>query len=111
KQIDRWVVFGNYTYNTAQGGPFGLTVADHSVTGGLAFLRPFHVNGEWSLGAVWAKPINPTLRDQYGIETYWKILFAEDLWVTPNLQLIFNPTYNTTKTVLAVGGIKLRLFF
>ena len=111
KQIDRWVVYGNYTYNTAQGGPFGLTVTDHSVTGGLAFLRPFHVNGEWSLGAVWAKPINRTLRDQYGIETYWKILFAEDLWVTPNLQLIFNPTYNTTKTVLAVGGIKLRLFF
>jgi carbohydrate-selective porin OprB len=63
------------------------------------------------LGAVWAKPINRTLRDQYGIETYWKILFAEDLWVTPNLQLIFNPTYNTAKTVLAVGGIKLRLFF
>ena len=111
KQIDRWVVYGNYTYNTSQGGPFGLTVADHSVAGGLAFLRPFHVNGEWSLGAVWAKPINRALRDQYGIETYWKILFAEDLWVTPNLQLIFNPTYNTTKTVLAVGGIKLRLFF
>jgi hypothetical protein len=111
KQIDRWVVFGNYTYNTSQGGPFGLTVADHSALAGLAFLRPFHINGEWSLGAVWAKPINRTLRDQYGIETYWKILFAEDLWVTPNLQLIFNPTYNTTKTVLAVGGIKLRLFF
>ena len=111
KQIDRWVVYGNYTYNTAQGGPFGLTVADHSVAGGLAFLRPFHVNGEWSLGAVWAKPINRTLRDQYGIETYWKILFAEYLWVTPNLQVIFSPTYNTAKKVLAVGGIKLRLFF
>jgi len=38
-------------------------------------------------------------------------LFAEDLWVTPNLQVIFNPTYNTAKNVLAVGGIKLRLFF
>lgn len=60
---------------------------------------------------MWARPINRSLCDQYGIETYWKILFAQDLWVTPNLQLIFNPTYNTTKTVLAVGGIKLHLFF
>ena len=51
------------------------------------------------------------MRDQYGIETYWKILLAEDLWVTPDLQVIFRPTYNTTKNVLAVGGIKLRLFF
>lgn len=65
----------------------------------------------WSLGAVWAKPINRAFRDQYGIETYWKILLAEDLWVTPDLQLIFKPTYNTTKNVLAVGGIKLRFFF
>ena len=111
KQIDRWVVFGNYTYNTSQGGPQGPTVADHSVTAGVAFLRPFEINGEWSFGAVWANSFNRSLRDQYGIETYWKILFASDLWVTPNLQLIFNPTYNTTKTVLAVGGIKLRLFF
>jgi hypothetical protein len=111
KQIDRWVVYGNYTYNTAQGGPFGATVVDHSVAAGVSFLRPFHINGEWSLGAVWAKPINPSLRDQYGIETYWKILLFEDLWVTPDLQVIFKPTYNTTKNVLAVGGIKLRLFF
>ena len=111
KQIDRWVVYANYTYNTAQGGPFGATVADHSVAGGLAFLRPFRINGEWSLGAVWAKPINRTLRDQYGIETYWKVLLSEDIWVTPDLQVIFKPTYNTTKAVLAVGGIKLRVFF
>lgn len=111
KQIDRWVVYANYTYNTAQGGPFGATVADHSAAGGVAFLRPFRVNGEWSLGAVWAKPINRTLRDQYGIETYWKVLLSEDIWVTPDLQVIFKPTYNTTKAVLAVGGIKLRVFF
>jgi carbohydrate-selective porin OprB len=95
----------------SQAGPQGATNADHSATAGVAFLRPFHVNGEWSFGAVWAKRFNRSLRDQYGIETYWKILFASDLWVTPNLQLIFKPTYNTTKTVLAVGGIKLRLFF
>ncbi|RZV50249.1 MAG: hypothetical protein EX268_17470 [Deltaproteobacteria bacterium] len=55
--------------------------------------------------------MNRTLRDQYGIETYWKVLIAEYFWVTPELQVIFKPTYNTTKNVLAVGGIKLRLFF
>jgi hypothetical protein len=31
--------------------------------------------------------------------------------VTPNLQVIFRPTYNMAKSLLAVGGIKLRLFF
>lgn len=111
KQIDRWVVFASYSYNQAQGGGFGVTVADHSVTAGLAFLRPLDIRGEWSLGAVWAQSFNPGLRDQYGIETYWKILLADDFWLTPNLQMIFKPTYNTSKNVLAVGGIKLRVFF
>ncbi|MBT8467610.1 MAG: carbohydrate porin, partial [Deltaproteobacteria bacterium] len=110
KQINRWVVFGNYTFNTTEGGPQGATNSDHSVTAGVAFLRPLDINGEWAFGTSWARHI-AGLGNQYGIETYWKILFAEDLWVTPNLQLIFNPLFNTTKTVLAVGGIKLRLFF
>ncbi|MBT8465544.1 MAG: carbohydrate porin [Deltaproteobacteria bacterium] len=111
KQIDRWVVYGNYTFNSSEGGAFGATLADHSVAAGVSFLRPFRINGEWSLGAAWAKPINRTLRDQYGIETYWKVLVAEYFWVTPGLEVIFRPTYNTAKNVLAVGGIKLRLFF
>jgi hypothetical protein len=111
KQLGRFVLFANYTYNTVQGGNFGSTVADHGVTGGLAFLRPFHVRGEWSLGGVWARPINRTLRDQGGLETYWKILFASDIWVTPGLQVYFKPTFDTSKNVLAIGEIRLRLFF
>ena len=52
-----------------------------------------------------------TQKSAYSIETYWKILLADDFRVTAGLQMIFKPTYNTTKNVLAVGGIKLRLFF
>lgn len=111
KQIDRWVLFGSYTFNSSEGGGLGATLADHSVTGGLAFLRPLDIRGEWSLGFVWAKPIVRSQRDQYGLETYWKILFAEDVWVTPGLQLIFKPTYDPSTDVLAVGGVKLRVFF
>lgn len=111
KQLGRFVLFANYNYNTVEGGNFGVTAADHQVAGGLAFLRPFQIRGEWSLGSVWARPINRTLRDQLGLETYWKILFASDVWVTPGLQVYFKPTFDTTVNVLAVGDIKLRLFF
>ncbi len=117
KQWGRIVGFGSYTYNTAEGGGLGLTFGRHTVTAGGAFLKPLGIRGELGLGFVWMQPgPNPLLltddpRDQYGLETYWKLLLTPDLWVTPGVQFIFNPSRNFATDFVAIPQIKFRLFF
>ena len=110
KQWGQQVGFGSYTYNTAEGGGLGLTFGRHTVTAGAATLKPFGVRGEIGLGAAWMDPIDPTLRSQYGGEAYWKLLVTPDLWVTPGVQLIFDPSLNPAADSVAIAQIKLRLF-
>ena len=111
KQIGRLVGFGSYTYNTAEGGPFGLTLAQNQTTAGLALLRPFGIRGEIAMAMSWADPINKNQRDQYGLEAYWKILLLPNVWITPGLQLIFDPTFNPQEDTVAIGQIKARMSF
>ena len=111
KQMGRFVGFGSYTYNTAEGGAFGATLARHLTTAGLAVLKPFGLRGEIALGTSWAQPKNDNLTSQYGVEGYWKLLLLPNLWVTPGVQVIFDPTLNPQKDTVTIGQIKARLFF
>jgi hypothetical protein len=117
KQWGRIVGFGSYTYNTAEGGGIGATLGGHTITAGGAFLQPLGVRGELGLGFVWMQPVSdpllgtPNPRDQYGLETYWKLLVTPDLWVTPGVQFIINPSRNFSTDFVAIPQLKFRLFF
>ncbi len=111
KQMGRFVGFGSYTYNTAKGGAFGITLARHQTTAGLAVLRPFGLRGEIGLGTSWAQPFRDSLNSQYGVEGYWKLLLLPNLWVTPGVQMIFDPSFNPREDTIAIGQIKARWFF
>ena len=70
------------------------------------------------MGLSWAEPLDrpdPLLgirsdRNQYGLESYWKILLTPDLWITPGVQLIWDPSFNPSTDFLALPQIKVRLF-
>ena len=118
KQWDRIVGFANYGYNTAEGGAFGITLGRHGLNVGMALQRPFEIRGEVAVGASWVHPIQQfetglpdwnNRRDQYAIETYWKILLTPDLWITPNVQMIWHPSFNE-KDFIWIGGLKFRWF-
>ncbi len=111
KQLGRLVGFGSYTYNTVKGGGFGTAIARHAVTAGVALLKPLGIGGELNLGGVWADPIPDDLRQQYGLNAYWKVLLTPDLWITPGVQFIFDPSFNEEKDLLTIGQIKFRFFF
>jgi len=111
KQWGKVVGFGSYTYNTAEGGGFGVTFARHTATAGAAYLKPLGVRGEIGFGAIWMRPINDNLRDQYGGELYWKMLLTPDLWITPGMQLILDPSFNPDADAIFVAQFKFRLFF
>ena len=75
KQVDRVVVFASYTYNTAEGGGIGATLSGQTAVGGLAYLRPFGVQGEVAVGFMWSQLIPgllPTVerRSQSGVDDW-----------------------------------------
>jgi len=45
------------------------------------------------------------------VEGYWKFLLLPNMWVTPGVQVIFDPTFNPQEDTITIGQIKARLFF
>ncbi len=135
KQWNKLVGFANYTYNTAEGGGFGVfTGIQHSVSAGLVYNQPLDIQGELGLGLNLSSPLkdrgnsinNPqniseillthvwtVARDvpQFSTEIYWRILVLKQLWITPGMQLFVNPTYNIRTDFLFAPSIKARVFF
>lgn len=110
KQWNHVVGFGDYGYNTVEGGGLGVTVIQQAVNLGVAQLRPLSVEGELALVASWAEPTDDDLRDQWGLEAYWKLLVFSNLWISPGVQYLVDPTFNTVIDSLAIYQVKLSLF-
>ena len=49
-------------------------------------------------------------QNQYGVEIYWKILLTPNMWVTPGLQVVFDPAFNPSSDVIAIPHIKFRIW-
>jgi hypothetical protein len=113
KQWDRWVGFASYTFNTAEGGGVTGTFSRHVATAGTAYLNPLNVTGEVAASLLYMNPIEEIfegpVRDQYGFETYWRILLTTNIWVTPGVHLIFNPALNQEHDFIAIGQVKFRI--
>ena len=111
KQINKWVGYTSYTYNTAEGGGISVAFARHTATLGFSYTTPFELAGEISLGLMWMKVHDElisdmNLRDQIGMEAYWKILLTPNLWLTPGFQLVFNPSLNPESEFISIPHIK-----
>jgi carbohydrate-selective porin OprB len=120
KQIDNVVLFGGYTHNTARGGGISTTFARNTVTGGVAYVNPYNVRGEIALSLVWSDPHNETLgvadpgfnaRSQYGGEVYWRLQLTPNTSITPGLQVIANPSFNPSASVITQPHVKFRVSF
>jgi len=115
KQMGPYVAFGGYTYNTAQGGGISATVTRQLVTAGLAYLNPLNVRGELALGLMWTQPFENIFtfgqRNQTGWEVYWRMLVTPNLWITPGLQVVYNPSFNPGVNTIYIPDIKFRLSF
>ena len=116
KQMGPYVAFGGYTYNTAEGGGISATVTRQLVTAGLAYLNPLNIRGELALGLMWTQPIDNIFpgsgqRNQTGYEVYWRMLVTPNLWITPGLQVVYNPSFNPGVDTIYIPDIKFRLSF
>jgi hypothetical protein len=115
KQWSRFVGFGSYTYNRAEGGGISVSFARQTGTLGAAYLQPFSIRGEAAIGLMWMQPhpdlLPVALDDQYGMEAYWKILVTPNLWVTPGIQVVIEPALNPTSNTITIPHIKFRVAY
>jgi carbohydrate-selective porin OprB len=113
KQWDRWVGFAAYTYNTAQGGGVTGTLSKHVVTAGVAYLNPASVRGEAAVSLLFMDPIDEIfsgpVRNEYGLETYWRMSFTNNIWITPGIRLLFNPALNQDHDFIVMPQLKFRV--
>lgn len=76
---------------------------------GIGRLAPFsRKDDECAIGFVWGKPSEKNRRNQYMIEAYYRLQFTNHLQVSPDIQVIMNPTYNPEKNVIGVFGVRVR---
>ena len=113
KQWGRWVGQAGYTYNTAQGGGVAATFSEHTLTTGVAYLNPAGIRGEAAISLLYMNPIEEIfaeqVRNEYGIETYWRISLSNNTWITPGIRLVFNPALNQEDDFIAIPQLKFRI--
>ncbi len=119
KQFGKWVTLANYTYNTASGGGFGFTGLQHVINVGGAYTKPLGIKGEAFLAFTWAQELDEgqcgavpcSGRNQSMMEAYWKILVFPQFWITPGMQMHFDPVNNPDSSFVWLPMMKFRVFF
>ena len=75
-----------------------------------------NIRGEASLGLMFSDPFKNIFpgfgqRDQYIVETYWRVQVTPYLTMTPVLWFIFDPSFNPTVNFQVVPQIKFQILF
>ena len=64
-----------------------------SAAGGIMWTNPFGWGEDWlGLGAGWSEPTDQALRDEYVLESFWRMQMTPALQFTPGVQLWFDPS-------------------
>ena len=59
----------------------------------------------------WGQPRDRSLRDQYVAELFYRIQITDYLQLTPDIQVIVDPSQNRNDDIIGVLGLRLRLDF
>lgn len=86
-------------------------IVDRSFTAGIGW-RPFPEYSDlFGIGAGWSRPTNDALDTQTTAEVFYRYHLTPQFAVTPNLQLIFNPSLNPEENRLWTAGLRFRIAF
>ncbi|KUJ85253.1 hypothetical protein AVO45_17270 [Ruegeria marisrubri] len=106
---DRWLAFLRGAWAHEGGGLY-----EASVSTGFGY-KPNPGGNLLGVGVNWGRPNRNTfgaaLGDQWTGETFYRIQLAENMEITPNLQLLVNPALNPSKDLIAIFGLRARITF
>jgi hypothetical protein len=79
-----------------------------SIAGGIMWTNPFGCGEDWlGLGAGWSEPTDQTLRDEYLLESFWRMQLTPAVQFTSGVQLWFNPSMARGDDLEAVFTLRL----
>jgi porin len=95
------------TYSRASGGAADVR---QLVTAGIG-LSDIFGNRDDILGVAvaWGQPEDRSLRNQYVAELFYRLQLTHSIQVTPDLQLIADPSRNRDNDTIGVLGLRMRL--
>jgi porin len=102
---DKWMPFLRTGY--ADGD---APLLSHSVSAGLGRFFP-ESKDLAGVAANWGKPADSSLEHQWTGELFFRFQAAQNLAITPSVQLIGNPALNPDKNFLAYFGLRARVTF
>lgn len=106
---DTWMPFLRAGYTEDAG-----SLLENSVSVGLGYQKQ---GSKDLLGAAfnWGKPNENTfgsgLNDQYTIEIFYRYQFTENIALTPDVQVLFDPALNPEDDTIALAGLRARIVF
>jgi len=80
-----------------------------AIATGIGVISPFsRKDDECAFGFTWGKPSKKGLRNQYMLEAYYRLQLTPHFQVTPDIQVIMNPTFNHKNNVIGIFGVRVR---
>lgn len=104
---DRWGLFGRYTQAFRRLPQDDIRLA---VVAGVVRLGPFGFSSDRvGIAYIFDKPSDGSLRNEHGMELYWRFQLTQLFSVTPDLQVYFTPSKAMDDDFTVIGGLRLKL--
>ena len=88
------------------------TTVQQSLAAGVVFTQFCGYNNDWlGLGFIWSDPSDGTRRDDYGMEMFWRLQMTENIQITPDIQLYFDPSTSPNRDIEAAFGLRVGMYF
>ena len=88
------------------------TAVQQSLATGFVFTQAFGFDNDWlGVGFMWNDPSDGNRADDYGLETFWRLQMTENIQVTPDVQVYFDPSNNPTSDIEAAFGLRVGMYF
>ncbi|TWT84550.1 Porin AaxA precursor [Planctomycetes bacterium CA13] len=88
------------------------TPVQQALSTGIVFTQALGYNNDrLGIGFMWQDPTDSTRRDDYGMEMFWKLQMTENIEVTPDVQLYFDPSNSPSRNTEAAFGLRVGFSF
>ena len=77
-------------------------------TATVGFTHRFHKSDLMGFGFNWGDPSDNALRDQYSTELFYRFQFAQNIALTPSIQLLIDPALNHDENQIWIFGLRMR---
>ncbi len=98
-----WIVFGRFGQSTGE-----ASLMRRSSTVGVSHIWKAYFD-VFGLAANYSEPVDEALSNQTAVEVFLKIQLAQNIAITPSLQLLINPSLNPMNDDIQIYGLRLRV--